>query len=68
MANFIELGLEKLWKGRQKRYIPIHHVYSNLGEYYCENLLRCHLGTGCDYISKDGTKKSALKANPDILL
>ena len=27
-------------------------------------LLKCHLGSGCDYISKIGTKHSALNADP----
>jgi hypothetical protein len=43
-------------------------MYENLGDSYCKVLLKAHLGTGADYISKIGTKKGCLNANPEIAL
>jgi hypothetical protein len=68
MKDFKVSGLKKLWihfgKGKTACYLPIHEMYNFLGPSYCKNLLKSHLGTGCDYLSKIGTKKSALFADP----
>lgn len=72
ISNFIKFGLKNLWilfgKGDNKVYIPIHHLYRKMGEVYCKSILKCHIGTGCDYLSKIGTKYSALKAKPEEIL
>ena len=72
MKSFKSLGLTELYmqlgKGDGKRWIPIHLYQSELGHDYCKALLKCHLGTGCDYLSKIGTKSSALKAKPEANL
>ena len=47
---------------------PIHKMYTNLRKQLCRNLLKAHLGTGAGYLSKIGTKKSSLKANPEVAL
>ena len=61
-------GLEKLWihygKGNTAAYIPLHDVFQKLGPEFCRSLLKSHIGTGCDYLSKVGTKKSAMLADP----
>ena len=66
--EFAELGLKKLWIavciGDKRRYIPIHHLFTTFGETFCKILLKCHLGSGCDYISKISTTHSALNADP----
>ena len=66
--EFAELGLKKLWIaagiGDKRRYIPIHHLFTKFGETFCKILLKGHLGSGCDYITKIGTKHSALNADP----
>ena len=39
-----------------------------MGYSFCRNLLKGHLRSGCDYLSKVGTKKSAVVAKPDSQL
>ena len=51
-------------KGSNASFLPIHFMYKKLGHNFCKCFLKVHIGTGSDYISKVGTKKSALKANP----
>ena len=41
---------------------------TNIEEQFCRTLLRAHLGTGTDYLSKIETKKSSLNANPEVVL
>ena len=69
IENFKQYGLEKLWihfgKQKTKSYIPLHEIYEKFGADYCRSLLKCHIGTGCDYLSKVGTKKSAINAEPN---
>ena len=43
-------------------------IYSKLGIDFCKSLLKAHIGTGCDYLSKVGTKLSAMRANPELTL
>jgi len=61
-------GLEQLWleigTGSNKVLLPVHILCQKLGKDQCRNLLKVHLGTGCDYLSKLGTKKSALAVQP----
>ena len=70
--HFSQNGLQKLYlqkgRGSNKKMFPIHTMYSNLGEQFCKTLLKAHLGTGADYLSKIGTKKSSLNANPEVAL
>ena len=40
---------------------PIHTMSSNIEEQFCRTLLKAHLGTGTDYLSKIEKKKSSLK-------
>ena len=52
----------------KRRFIPIHTLHQNMDRSLCKVLLALHLGTGCDYLSKIGTKLSALNANPEEFL
>ena len=60
--------MRKLWvvagTGDKKRYISIDRIFEIFGEEFCKVLLKLHIGTGCDYISKVGKKRNALKADP----
>ena len=60
-------GLCELWlKAGSKdstRYISIHSLASEKGPELCKVLPAVHTLTGCDYMSKVGTKLAALKAN-----
>jgi len=55
-------------KGEKSGYLPLHQMFEELGPQFCRVLLKCNLGTGCDYLSKIGTKKSALAAEPKKIL
>ena len=72
MNDFLKLGLKRLWihfgKGNKACYIPIHHIFNKMGYLFCRSLLKSHIGTGCDYLSKVGTKESAPVAEPDSKL
>lgn len=61
-------GLKQLWmqigQGDNKILLPIHILCERIGIGMCESLLKCHLGSGCDYLSKIGTKHSAMLAEP----
>ena len=58
----------RVGSGTRRRFIPIHTLYNKLPDSLCEVLLAAHIGTGCDYISKIGTKLGALNANPEDFL
>ena len=70
--DFNGQGLQNLYllkgRGDNKKMLPIHKMYASLGDNYCRVLLKAHLGTGADYISKIGTKKSCLNAKPEVML
>ena len=42
--------------GSSKRYLPNHKLAVILGEEECNNVLKTHIASGCDWISKMGTK------------
>ena len=52
----------------KKRSVLIHSLYKRLPKPLREVLLACYVGTGCDYISKIGTKLRALSAFPEKFL
>ena len=68
MHYFVRKEHIQIWvlfgKGKNASYLPIHDMYKKLGYYFCKGLSEAHIGSGCDYLSKIGTKKGALKANP----
>ena len=43
-------------------------MYTNLGKQFCRIILKAHLGTGSDYLSKKETKKSSLNTNLKVAL
>ena len=45
--------------GRSTRCLPVHKLSIILGETKCANL-EAHIGTGCDWISKLGSKSKGL--------
>ena len=72
MPCFLQHGIEELWvragTGDTTRYVPLHTLYQRIGHRLCSVLPAVHSLTGCDITSKVGTKKAALKANPEIHL
>ena len=72
MHVFLDHQLQELWLragvGDSTRYVPLHTLFDILGCQLCEVLPAVHSLTGCDISSKVGTKKAALKAEPEKLL
>ena len=72
MATFNQYGIKELWTragtGQSARYLPLHIIYQRIGPDLASVLPALHCLTGCDVTSKIGTKKSALKANPQSFL
>ena len=67
--RFKESGVTKIWQslgtGANKRKLPIHTLYQRIPKPLRNVLLACFVGTGCDYISKVGTKHGAIAAFPE---
>lgn len=72
MQVFLQHNLEELWVraglGDTTRYVPLHTLFQNLGQQLCAVLPALYSLTGCDITSKVGTKKAALKADPERFL
>ena len=72
MPVFLQYNLEELWVragiGDSTRYVPLHTLFERIGHHLCKVLPAVHSLTGCDITSKVGTKKAALKAEPDKFL
>ena len=70
--NLQSSGLNELWVkagvGDSTRFTPIHVLAERIGKDLCQLLPAVHYLTGCDYISKVGTKHAALKAHPETYL
>lgn len=65
---FSSNGLQKLWlrvgKGDKRRFIPVHILIQKIPDALIDVILPAYVGTGCDYISRLGTKHGALEADP----
>ena len=63
-----ESGLIKLWvqydTQEKRRFIPLHSLHEKLGSDHCRVLIKVHILTGNDCISKLGTKQATLQAKP----
>lgn len=72
VKQFNAKGMEELWllvgTSTKKRFIPVHTLAERLGEDMSRCVLKAHLGTGCDYLSKMCTKRAMLQASPDKYL
>ena len=66
--TFSSNGLQKLWlrvgKGDKRRFIPVHNLVRKISNALIDVILPAYVGTGCDYISRLGTKHGALEADP----
>ena len=69
MSAFRAHGMRELWMltgtGDKKALLPVHRLCANIGPRLCKALLKCHIGSGCDYLSKVCSKRSALLAKPE---
>ena len=66
IPHFINGGVEKLWQqyGSNPRMLPIHAISSHLGHAQSKTIVKAHILTGQDCISKIGTKHCALVTAP----
>ena len=66
------LGLQKIWIrlgiGSPKRLLPVHILHKNMPLQLLEVLLASYIGTGCDILSKVGSKAGALNTIPEMYL
>ena len=65
-------GLRELWvqfgSGEHRRHLPIHILAERLGPSLCRVLVKAHVLTGNDALSKIGTKHAALTCEPEKYL
>ena len=64
-------GLCELWNeigtGEHRRKIPLHTLHGKIGDALCRVIIKAHILTGNDEVSKIGTKHAALSCNPLML-
>ena len=70
LNQFERLGLEELWihYGNPRRWIPIHKIKSRIGDDTAKVIIKAHILTGNDNLSKVGTKHAAIHYNPAVAL
>ena len=60
ITAFFEKGLQEMWvefgTGEHRREIPLHCLHAKLGEHFCNILLKAHVMSGNDVVSKIGRK------------
>ncbi len=65
-------GLEELWvefgPGEHRRHLPLHVLADKLGVELCRVIVKAHVLTGDDTLSKVGTKHAALSCEPEKFL
>ena len=64
LPSLMQNGLKELWQqygtGEKKRMIPLHDILQGLGEAFTKVILKAHVLTGDDSMSKIGTKHASL--------
>ena len=70
LSDFEHLGLRDLWihYRRPKCWIPIHKIKQRIGDKTAKVVIKAHVLTGNDHLSKVGTKYAALHYNPGVVL
>ena len=72
MPYFKSVGVKEVWQqygvGDNRRMLPIHQVLTVLGEVKCKAILKAHILTGEDCLSKIGTKHAAIHFSPEKYL
>ena len=70
MDQFQRIGLKELYAefGKPNRMLPIHKFKLRIGNEFFKHIVKAHIVTGTETISKIGTKHAALAFNPDIAL
>ncbi len=72
MEYFMNKHMNELWVqygvGTKRRVIPLHTLCRKLGAALCQVLVKAHISTGDDTVSKFGTKHSAITSHPEMYL
>ena len=62
------LGLQEMWQqygtGEKRRMLPLHTAVSQLGASLTKTVIKAHILTGDDCMSKVGTKHAAMASDP----
>jgi hypothetical protein len=62
------LGLQEMWQqygtGEKRRMLPLHQAVSQLGASLAKTVIKAHILTGDDCMSKVGTKHAAMACDP----
>lgn len=65
---FHELGMKEIWQqygtGERRRMLPLHQAVSRLGASLSKTVIKAHILTGDDCMSKVGTKHAAMASDP----
>ena len=67
ITTFINMELEEVWVefgGEHRPKITRHSLRASFGEAFCSILVKVHVLSGNDAVSKVGTKYAALTCNP----
>jgi hypothetical protein len=68
ITEWLEHGLRELWvqfgSGERKRHLPLHILAAKLGQDMCKVLVKVHVLTGDDALSRIGTKHAAFTCEP----
>ena len=72
MPHFSSLGVKEVWlqfdTGEHKRMLPIHQVPAVIGAAKSKAILKAHILSGDDCMSKMGTKHAAILFDPEFYL
>ena len=72
LPDFLDLGFQELWimsgVGDKTRFPQLYILLYKIGVPKCKVIYRAHILTDSDSISKIGSKKSAINANPELYL
>ena len=65
MDEWTRAGLTELWQkyGHPPRMVPVHSIYSQIGPAVSRNIIKAHIITGNDVLSKIGSKKCAVSSD-----
>ena len=68
--DFENTGLQELWihYGKPRHWVPVHKIVLRMGNPRARAVIKAHILTGNDHLSKVGTKHAALHYSPDVSL
>jgi len=65
---FLDMGLQEMWQqygtGEKQRLLPLHQAVHQLGAALAKTIIKAHVLTGDDCMSKVGPKHAAMACDP----